>query len=209
MAFHMFALAFTSVEEERIAMNNPLAKAHLPKNVLLRCHARVFAFVTCVMLAYGCQSGAHTPIAPSAVASASAPTATESVASGGVITTQDAPVSYAMNEMVVNSSLSGSGYSGTCTVAGSHTGGLRVRADGQGVAGHLIQFNVVDVSSTLKLRTTDYVDVNQQGAFRVGWHAIEPGDFTAGDNLQCWLTEGGAVLASTGMTSDSGGFPAP
>ena len=119
-----------------------------------------------------------------------------------VITMQGSPVSYPMNEAMVNGS--SSGYSGTCTVASTHTGGLRVKADGQGVANDLIQLNVVDMTGSLHLRTTDYIDVNQQGAFRTGWHAIEPGDFTAGDSLQCQLAKGADILANTSTT-----FPAP
>src|SRR5512139_3470465 len=99
--------------EERIAM----------KLFLLTRKARVFGLVTCAMLACGCQDGAHSPIAPS-LTSASAPTESGgSVAvSGDEFTLQDAPVSYPINEV----SGSSSGYSGTCTVANAHAGGLRV-----------------------------------------------------------------------------------
>jgi hypothetical protein len=111
---------------------------------------------------------------------------------------QDAPVSYALSEQLVNGSPSG--YSGTCTVANTHTGGLRVKVDGQGVANDLIKLHVVDVTDSFHLRTTEYVDVNQQGAFRTSWRPIEPGDFPAGDNLQCWLMKDADVLASTSTT---------
>jgi len=73
-----------------------------------------------------------------------------------------------------------------------------VKADGQGVAGNTIQLNVVDVSDPDLKRTTQYVDVNQQGSFRTSWEPIEPGVFPAGDSLQCWLTAGSAnVLANS------------
>jgi hypothetical protein len=108
-----------------------------------------------------------------------------------------------MNEMSVNGAPSG--YSGTCTVASTHTGGLRVRADGQGAANNLIELNVVDVTpDSSHLRTTDYTDVNQQGAFRTGWSSIDPGVFIPGHDLQCWLTQNGNVLASSSTS-----FPAP
>jgi hypothetical protein len=167
--------------------------------------ARMFALITCAMLACGCQSGINSSVAPSAISSVSASTESDSsvVMSGDLLTTQGAPVSYPMNERMVNGRVSG--YSGTCTVSSTHTGGIRVKADGQGVANSLIQLNVVDVSSPLLLRTTDYMDVNQQGAFRTGWHAIEPGDFPAGDDMQCWLTSGSATVLATSSST----FPAP
>jgi hypothetical protein len=187
MAFHTSALPFMSVEKERIAMN-----------LLLAGKARGFALVTCAMLTCGCQSGVNSSVAPSAISSVSASTGSNGavVMPGDLITMQGAPVSYPMNERVVNG-LS-SGFWGTCTVSTTHTGGIRVKADGQGAANSLIQLNVVDISSPLLLRTTDYVDVNQQGAFRTNWRAIEPGDFTAGDSLQCWLTsDSDTVLANS------------
>ena len=167
---------------------------------LLTRKARVFALVTCAMLTCGCQGGVNNSVAPSAISSVSASTGSNSagVMPGDVITMQDAPVSYPMNEKMVNGVLSG--YSGTCTVASTHTGGLRVKADGQGLANSLIKFHVVDVSDPLLVRTTEYVDVNQQGAFRTNW---QPVNFPAGDNLQCWLMSGADVLA------DSSNFPAP
>jgi hypothetical protein len=172
-------------------------------DLLLTGKARVFALVTCTMLTCGCQSGVNSSVAPSAMSNVSASTGSDSavVIPDDVITTQGAPVSYPMNEGIVASG-SYSGYSGTCTVASTHTGGLRVRADGQGVANELIQFNVVDVTEgSLHLRTTDYVDVNQQGAFRTGWSPIEPGYFTAEAILQCQLTKGSDnVLASSSST---------
>jgi hypothetical protein len=195
MAFHTSALDFPGVEQERIAMD-----------LLLTGKARVFALVTCALLTCGCQSGVNGSVAPSAISSVSASTESNSsvVIPGDVITMQDAPVSYAMNEVTANGSYSG--YSGTCTVADTHTGGIRVKADGQGVANSLIQLNVVDVTpGSSQLRTTEYVDVNQQGAFRTGWSPIEPGYFTAGANLQCWLTKGSDVVLATSSST----FPAP
>jgi hypothetical protein len=199
MAFHTPALDFPGVEEESIAMD-----------LLLTGKARVFALVTCTLLTCGCQSGVNNSVAPSAISSVSASTGSNSavVIPDDVITTQGAPVSYSMNEGIVASG-SYSGYSGTCTVASTHTGGLRVRADGQGVANELIQFNVVDVTPDplhpdSHPRTTDYVDVNQQGAFRTGWSPIEPGVFIAGHDLQCQLTQNSNILASSSSI-----FPAP
>jgi hypothetical protein len=180
--------------EERIAM----------KLFLLTRKARLFGLVTCAMLACGCQSGAHSPIAPS-LTSASAPTeSTGSVAmSGDEFTMQDAPVSYPMNEVVANGSYSG--YSGTCTVSNTRAG-IRVKVDGRGVAYSLIQFNVVDLSDPLHLRTTEYIDVNQQGVFRTNWSPIETGYFPSGDNLQCWLT---STVNADIFASSTSTFPAP
>lgn len=175
-------------------------------DLLFTAKARVFSLVTCALLTCACQSGVNSSVAPSAISSLSASTGSNSadVMPDDAITMLGSPVSYPMNEMTVNGS--SSGYSGTCTVASTHTGGLRVKVDGQGVPSALIQFNVVDVTpNSLHLRTTDYVDVNQQGSFRTGWSAIEPGAFTAGNTLQCWLTQGSdTVLASSSTT-----FPAP
>src|SRR5262249_15463250 len=99
-----------------------------------------------------------------------------------------------------------SGFAGTCTVATIHAGGIRVKADGQGTPGSGFKLNVVDVTGPLHLRTTEYVDVNQQGSFRTSWNTIEPAEFTPGDSLQCWLTSpsDGSVLASS-----TASFPAP
>jgi len=173
-------------------------------DLLFAAKARVFSLVTCALLTCGCQSDVNSSVAPSAITSLSASTGSNSGVAmpDDLVTMQGAPTSYPMNEAMVNGSPSG--YSGTCTIAGTHTGGLRVKADGQGVANNLIQLNVVDMTDSLRLRTTDYVDVNQQGAFRTGWTAIEPGVFPAGNNLECWLTKGADVLASTSST-----FPAP
>jgi len=169
------------------------------KLFLLTRKARVFGLVTCAMLACGCQRGAHSPIAPS-LTSASAPTEFTGpvVMSGDELTIQDAPVSYLMSEVAV-ASASSSGYSGTCTVAYTHTGGMRVKADGRGVAYSLVEFNVVDLSDPLLLRTTEYVDVNQQGTFRTNWQSVDAGVFPAGHDLQCRLanTVTGNVLASS------------
>jgi hypothetical protein len=195
MAFHTPALDFPGVEEESIAMD-----------LLFTGKARVFAVATCALLTCGCQSGVNSSVAPSAISSVSSSMASNSavVMPDDVMTMQGSPVSYPMNEGTMNGSPSG--YSGTCTVASTHTGGLRVKVDGQGVANARIQFNVVDVTpDSLHLRTTEYIDVNQQGAFRTNWGPIEPGDFTAGSTLQCWLTQGSDnVLASSNST-----FPAP
>jgi hypothetical protein len=193
IAFHTSALPFKSVEKERIAMD-----------LLLNRRAPVIALVVCALLTCGCQSGVNSSVAPSAISSVSASTGFNDavVMLDDVLTMQAAPVSYPMTEMMVNSSLSG--YSGTCTVANTHAGGIRVKVDGQGVANSLIQFNVVDIADPDQWRTTEYVTVNQQGAFRSGWSAIDAGQFAAGHDLQCWLTQGSAtVLASTSN------FPAP
>jgi len=193
MAFHTSALDFPGVEQERIAMN-----------LLFTAKARVFPLVTCALLTCGCQSGVNSSVAPSAISSLSASTGSDSadVMPDDVITMQGSPVSYPMNEAMVNGS--SSGYSGTCTVASTHTGGIRVKADGRGVPNDLIQVNVVDMTGWQHLRIADYVDVNQQGAFRSGWHAIEPGDFAPGNILQCQFTKGADILASSSTT-----FPAP
>jgi len=193
MAFHTPALDFPGVEEESIAMD-----------LLFTGKARVFALATCALLTCACQSGVNSSVAPSAIGSVSASTASNSavVMPDDVITMQGSPVSYPMYERTTNGS--SSGYSGTCTVSTTHTGGLRVKADGSGVASSLIQFNVVDVSDPDLKRTTEYVDVNQQGAFRTNWGPIEPGDFPAGDSLQCWLTAG-----SANVLANSSGFSAP
>jgi hypothetical protein len=183
-----------SVEEEKIAM----------ELFLLARKARVFAVVTCAMLACGCQNGAHSPIAPSLTSAASpAESASSGVMPGDEFTTQDAPVSYPINEVIATGS--SSGYSGTCTVSNTHTGAIRVKVDGRGLAYSLVVFNVVDLSDPLHLRTTEYVDVNQQGTFRTNWQSIEPGLFTVGGDLQCWLTSSvnGSTLASSST------FPAP
>ena len=168
---------------------------------LLARKARVFGLVTCAMLACGCQSGGHSPIAPS-LTSASVPAESSSsvVMPGDEFTIQGAPVSYPMNEVLVASG-SSSGYSGTCTVSSTHDGGMRVKVDGRGVAYSLVEFNLVDLSDPLLGRTTEYVDVNQQGAFRTNWYAIAPAVFPAGHDLQCWLahTVTGNVLASSSI----------
>jgi len=179
------------VEEEKIAM----------ELFLLARKARVFGLVTCAMLASGCENGVHSPIAPS-LTSASAPTESSSsvVMPGDEFTLQDAPVSYPINEVGT-----ASGYSGSCTLARTHTGGLRVKADGQGVAYSLVEFNVVDLIDPLHLRTTEYVDVNQQGAFRTNWQPIDPGLFPAGHDLECRLTH--TVTGNTLASSST--FPAP
>ena len=171
---------------------------------LLTRKAGVFALVTCGMLTCGCQSGVNSSVAPSAISSVSASTESNSsvVMPGDLLTMQGAPVSYPMNEAMVNGRLSG--YSGTCTVSNTHTGGIRVKVDGQGVANSLIQLNVVDVSDPLLFRTTEYVDVNQQGAFRTNWRPIESGDFPTAHDLQCWLTQG-----SDNVLASSSNFPAP
>jgi hypothetical protein len=192
MTFHTSALDFPGVENERIAMD-----------LLLTGKARVFALATCALLTCGCQSGVNSSVAPSATSvSASTGAGSAVVTPGDVLTTQDAPVSYPMNERVVDG-LS-SGYWGDCTVSATHTGGIRVKADGQGVANTQIQLNVVDVSSPLLVRTSEYVDVNQQGAFRTNWRTIELGFFPAGDRLQCWLTSG-----SENVLANSSDFSAP
>ena len=198
MTFHTSALDFPGVENERIAMD-----------LLLTGKARVFALATCALLTCACQSGGvNGSVAPSAISSVSASMGSDGavVMPGDRITMQDAPVSYPMIQAMVNGSPSG--YSGTCTVASTHTGGLRVKADGQGIAGNLIQLNVVDMTGNpdgSHPRTTDYVDVNQQGAFRTGWIPIEPGVvFTAEHDLQCQLNQEVNLLASS-----SSSFPAP
>jgi len=176
-----------SVEEEKIAM----------ELFLLARKARVFPLVTCAMLACGCQNGVHSPIAPSLTSAASPAESTSSVVMpGDEFTTQDAPVSYPLNEETATAS-SASGYSGTCTVSTGHTGGFRVKVDGRGVAYSLIEFNVVDVTDPLQLRTSEFIDVNQQGAFRANWQAIEPWYFPAGHDLECRLTStvNGSTLA--------------
>ena len=193
VAFHTPALDFPGVEEESIAMD-----------LLFTGKARVFALATCAFLTCACQSGVNNSVAPSAISDVSAPAASNSTVGtpNDAITLQAAPVSYPMYERTTNGS--SSGYSGTCTVSATHTGGIRVKADGQGVASSLIQFNVVDVSDPYLKRTTEYVDVNQQGTFRTNWAPIEPGDFPAGDSLQCWLTAG-----SANVLANSSGFSAP
>ena len=173
---------------------------------LLARKARVFAVVTCAMLACGCQNGVHSPIAPSLTSAASPAESTSSVVmSGDEFTTQDAPVSYPMYEVTAATG-SSSGYSGTCTVSNTHTGGLRVKADGRGVAYSLVEFDVVDLSDPQLKRTTEYVDVNQQGSFKSNWTPVDPGYFPAGHDLQCRLanTVTAAILASATST-----FPAP
>src|SRR5258705_13005827 len=117
-------------------------------DLLLR-KPQAFALVTCAMLTCGCQGGVNSvnsSVAPSAISSVSASTgSTSAVATpDDVITTQGSPVSYPMYERTTNGSTSG--YSGTCTVSSTHTGGIRVKADGQGIASSQIQFNVVDIS---------------------------------------------------------------
>jgi len=172
------------------------------KLFLLTRKARVFGLVTCAMLACGCQSGAHSPIAPS-LTSASAPTESTGsvVMSGDELTTQDAPVSYPINEVIGSSS----GYSGTCTLSNLHSGGLRVKVDGRGLAYSLVEFNVVDLADPLHLRITEYIDVNQQGVFRTNWIPIEPWYFPTGHDLECRLTN-----TTTGNTlANSSTFPAP
>ena len=166
-------------------------------NLLLTGKTRVFALVTCATLTCGCQGGMNSLAAPTGVPSISPSSRFNSdvATPDDVITAQAAPVSYWMNERMINSTPSG--YSGTCTVAGTHAGGLRVKVDGQGVANSLIKLHVVDVSDPLLGRTTEYVDVNQQGAFRTNWQPIEPERFAAGDNLQCWLMSDGEVLANS------------
>jgi hypothetical protein len=170
----------------------------------MTCHSRLFAIFAGAMLASGCHGGVANPVAPSALAT-SIPVAPDSatvVPSDEVATAQEAPVSYSISE------LSGSGYSGTCTVSSSHTGGLRVKADGQGIANSLVELNIVDVTSAEKFRTTAYVEVNERGTFRTGWDAIGPTYFPTGHSLQCWLTNSTdttQVLAST----DPVNFPAP
>jgi len=161
--------------------------------------ARVFALVTSAMLACGCQNGVHSPIAPSLTSASASTASTGSVvtpgdAPGDEFTLQDAPVSFPINE--VGSSL---GYSGTCTMSKTHTGGLRVKVDGKGVAYSLVEFNVVDLIDPLHLRTTEYIDVNQQGAFKTNWLPIDPGLFPAGHDLECRLTNTvtGNTLASS------------
>ena len=172
---------------------------------LLARKARVFPLVTCAMLACGCQNGVHSPIAPSLTSAASPAESTSSVVMpGDEFTTQDAPVSYPINEVIANGS--SSGYSGTCTVSNTHTGAIRVKVDGRGLAYSLVVFNVVDLSDPLHLRTTEYVDVNQQGTFRTNWRAINAGVFPAGHDLQCWLTS--SVNLST-LASSTSTFPAP
>jgi len=186
-----------SVEEEKIAM----------ELFLLARKARVFPLVTCAMLACGCQNGVHSPIAPSLTSAASPAESTSSVVMpGDEFTTQDAPVSYPMYE-VTAAAASSSGYSGTCTVSNTHTGSIRVKVDGRGVAYSLIQFNIVDVSDPSLLRTTEYVDVNQQGAFKTNWQPIEAGVFPAGHDLQCWLTNSANTTIVLARTISS--FPAP
>lgn len=167
-------------------------------------NARVFALVTCALLACGCQNGVHSPIAPS-LTSASAPieSTTAVVTPGDEFTIQGAPVSYPLNEFVASGS--SSGYSGTCTVSSTHDGGIRVKVDGRGVAYSLIEFNVVDLSDPLHLRTTEYVDVNQQGAFRTNWIPIGPSYFPTGNDLECRLTN--TVTGNTLASSST--FPAP
>jgi hypothetical protein len=191
MAFHTSAFDFPGAEEERIAMD-----------LLLTGKARVFALVTCATLACGCQGGINNSAAPSAVSSVSASTGLNSAVAtpDDVITMQGSPVSYPLYERTTNGV--SSGYSGSCTVSSTHTGGIRVKVDGQGVASSQIQFNVVDISDPNLYRTSEYVDVNQQGAFRTNWGPIEIGDFPTGDNLQCWLTAGSAnVLANSSSFS--------
>ena len=80
-----------------------------------------------------------------------------------------------------------------------------MKVDGRGLAYSLVVFNVVDLSDPLLLRTTEYVDVNQQGTFRTNWQSIAPGLFTVGGDLQCWLTS--SVTGSTLASSNA--FPAP
>ena len=196
MTFHTSALDFPGVENERITMD-----------LLLTGKARVFALATCALLTCGCQSGVNSSVAPSAISSVSASTGSDStvVMPGDVITMQDAPVSYAIDE-VISTSGSSSGYSGTCTVSNTHTGAIRVKVDGVGAAYSLIRFDVVDVSDPDLQRDGRYVDVNQQGSFRTNWRAIDAGVFPAGHDLQCWLTS--SVNLST-LAKSSSTFPAP
>jgi len=172
-------------------------------NLLLSRRARVSALVLCTLGTYGCQSGLHNSVAPSAISSVSGSAGSSSavVTPGDAITTQDAPVSFALSEQIINGFPSG--YTGTCTVANTHSGGIRVKVDGQGVANTVIKLHVVDVTDPLLVRTTEWVDVNQQGAFRTNWQLIDSGVFAPADNLQCWLMSGSDVLAS------SSNFPAP
>src|SRR5262245_975515 len=195
MTFHTSALDFPGVENERITMD-----------LLLTGKARVFALATCALLTCGCQSGINSSVAPSAT-SVSASTGADSagVMPGDLLTTQDAPVSYSINEVILASG-SSSGYSGTCTVSNTHTGGIRVKVDGRGVAYSLIRFDVVDVSDPNLMRDVEYVDVNQQGTFRTNWRPIDAGVFPAGHDLQCWLIS--SVNLST-IASSTSTFPAP
>jgi hypothetical protein len=130
------------------------------------------------------------------------------VMSGDVITMQDAPASYPMHEEMVDGAPSG--YSATCTVSSTHTGGIRVKTDGQGLANERIQFNVVDVTlADPQPKTTEWVDVNQQGAFRTSWRPIDTSYFPAGHDLECRLTR---VIPGTGdiaLARSSSTFPAP
>jgi hypothetical protein len=191
VTFHTSALDFPGVEQERIAMD-----------LLLSGKARVFALATCALITCACQSGVNSSVAPSAISSVSASMGSDNavVMPGDGITMQDAPVSYPIDEVI------SSGYSGTCTVSNTHTGGIRVKADGRGAAYSLVRFDVVDLSDPNLGRDVEYVDVNQQGTFRTNWRAIEPGVFLAGHDLQCWLTSSvdGSTLASSTST-----FPAP
>jgi hypothetical protein len=193
VTFHTSALDFPGVEQERIAMD-----------LLLSGKARVFALATCALMTCACQSGVNSSVAPSAISSVSASTGSDGavVMPGDGITMHDAPVSYPMNERVANGI--SSGYWGTCTVSNTHTGGIRVKADGQGVANTLIQLNVVDISDPLLMRTSEWVDVNQQGVFRTNWRQIDLGFFPTGDSLQCWLTAG-----SENVLANSANFSAP
>ena len=116
------------------------------------------------------------------------------LAGDDVFTTHAAPVSYPMDPV------SGSGHAGTCTVAGTHTGGFRLRAHGQGAPNTLISFNLVDVSTPSLYRTTAIVEVNQHGDFRTGWDVVLPGTFPEGHSVERWLTASSSAILARSMS---------
>jgi len=167
-------------------------------NWLRICNSRLVAIVACATLAGGCHAGVDSPVAPSAIG-ASVPQASDAsvaTSSDAIFSVRAAPVSYAMDE--INSS----GYSGTCTIASTHAGGFRVKAEGQGPdpAGTMIRFNLVNVSTPELYRTTAVAALNQQGTFRTGWDVWGSTTFSPGTSLECWLTvidDSTAILATS------------
>jgi hypothetical protein len=135
-----------------------------------------------LVLAAGCHGVTDTPTSPS-VFSALEPTRSASAivtADAEAFTVQAAPDTHAMNPVA------DSGYAGTCTVASTHAGGFRLRAQGQGIPDTRIRFHLVDMSTFL--RTTDFIEVNRQGAFRTRWDVDAQIAFSSGDSVECWLT---------------------
>jgi hypothetical protein len=133
---------------------------------------RVFGatvIASAMLFGAACHSGVESPTSPSTT-TGSVPTATSAALTvdDDTATTRGGPMSYSMNEM------NESGYSGACTL-GPGGAGFRIKASGQGVAGHSIRFILQIMPNETYPnggRYTDVAVVDDKGNFRTGGERV-------------------------------------